>query len=297
MTESLSQWLKRAINIEYNGNAMLNSVLDLLTALFEEIESMLSESSSISTKRKYRELLKLTEEAFGEYEGLLTDLYKDNALQIAGKESSWLKDFMKALGYSYLIPKNIANQVLFTPFAGNQTYETVAKTAFDQLRKATDAALRVSYLVQDDISKTSERILNIKPKVEKNLTSDTKTFNTAMFRATDLAMFKINRQKVMYLAVLDSHTCMACAEYNGKVFDITAAPMLPLHNYCRCTEVPIELMESEDEQPTFSEWIEELDDDEKYEVLGKTRFKLYKEGVPVTRFVDNGKILTLDELK
>lgn len=52
-----------------------------------------------------------------------------------------------------------------------------------------------------------------------------------------------------------------------------------------------------DSKLTFNDWLKEQDEKTQLDVLGRTRFNLFKNGEPITQFVDNGKTLTLDELK
>ena len=77
------------------------------------------------------------------------------------------------------------------------------------------------------------------------------------------------------------------------------------HN-CRCLLLPYfdiegDTRSSSDGQKkasvNFEEWLKEQDAETQKEVLGKTRYELFKRGESISQFVDNGKVLTLDELK
>jgi hypothetical protein len=48
---------------------------------------------------------------------------------------------------------------------------------------------------------------------------------------------------------------------------------------------------------TYKDWFETLDNAEKEEILGKGRFRMYQEGASISRFTEDGRILTLDQLK
>jgi len=58
-------------------------------------------------------------------------------------------------------------------------------------------------------------------------------------------------------------------------------PMIPLHINCRCVYVPV-MQERKNvqayRQQNWQEWFEELDEDDKEEILGYTRYSLYNEG-------------------
>jgi hypothetical protein len=48
---------------------------------------------------------------------------------------------------------------------------------------------------------------------------------------------------------------------------------------------------------TYAEWLKTQSDEFVREALGPSRFKMWKEGTPVTAFAENKKIFTLEELK
>lgn len=76
------------------------------------------------------------------------------------------------------------------------------------------------------------------------------------------------------------------------------------HN-CRCILIPYFNIEGDkraskdgyvDSKVTYSEWLEEQDEKTQKEVLGASRFRMFQEGVKMNQFVDDGKVLTLDQL-
>lgn len=76
------------------------------------------------------------------------------------------------------------------------------------------------------------------------------------------------------------------------------------HN-CRCLLLPYFDIEgdtraSKDGQVSakkdFAEWLDSQDAKTQKEVLGATRYKLFQEGIKINQFVDNGRVLTIDEL-
>lgn len=110
-------------------------------------------------------------------------------------------------------------------------------------------------------------------------------------------MYKANKRKVVYCAILDSKTCIECGMLNGKEYEISKAPELPQHFGCRCNLIPIEALEEEDMPEDFETWFESLSEEEKIEAVGPSRYKLYQMGVPVTRFVDNqNKLIPVKEI-
>ena len=112
--------------------------------------------------------------------------------------------------------------------------------------------------------------------------------------------------KYEYLATLDNRVCVICGEDSGRLYkELSEVPQLPRHRGCRCVILPYFNIEGETraskdgytDKKSFSDWLENQDKETQMDVLGATRYKLYKEGVTIDQFVDNGKVITLDELK
>lgn len=47
----------------------------------------------------------------------------------------------------------------------------------------------------------------------------------------------------------------------------------------------------------FPKWLERQDKATQLEVLGPARYKLWKDGTPIDRFVQDNRVLNLEELK
>lgn len=93
---------------------------------------------------------------------------------------------------------------------------------------------------------------------------------------------------------------------DGKLYKtLKEAQPVILHRGDRCVLLPYFNIEGDtraskngyvDSKVTFSDWLKEQDEKTQLDVLGRARFEMYKNGTPITQFVDNGKVLTLKEL-
>lgn len=123
---------------------------------------------------------------------------------------------------------------------------------------------------------------------------------------------------VEWLATLDSRTCLLCAPLHGKIFQLGAdgrpmgLPSIPRHPRCRCFTAPVVkgyadlgLKVSKDFRefdgkpsggPTFEQWLRKQSAADQREVLGSTRYELWKAGTPLARFSDARRVLRLGEL-
>lgn len=122
---------------------------------------------------------------------------------------------------------------------------------------------------------------------------------------------------VQYLATLDSRTCVVCAPRHDVVYSIadvrTGAKDFrrpPLHPRCRCFLAPVtksweELGIARDprrdgrpaEDTSFGAWLRRQDAETQLEFFGgEKRRALWQGGVPLERFADRGRALTIGEL-
>ena len=126
-------------------------------------------------------------------------------------------------------------------------------------------------------------------------------------------------QGVRYVATLDARTSDICASLDGRVFPVGEGERPPMHHQCRSTTVPI-LAAAEDipgldvnslpeasrasldgqvpESITYQQWLRSQPRRIQLEALGRGRFELFRQGVPITRFVDDqNRILTLQQIR
>lgn len=121
-----------------------------------------------------------------------------------------------------------------------------------------------------------------------------------------------------FVATLDARTTVGCAALDGRTFPIGAGPMPPRHYNCRSSSVPVtkswrELGFDIDDLPagtrasmngqvpgdmSYEQWLKKQPVAVQDDVLGKTKADLFRKGgLPLDRFVDDGRTLTLDELR
>lgn len=121
-----------------------------------------------------------------------------------------------------------------------------------------------------------------------------------------------------FVATLDARTTIGCASLDGQTFKLGKGPMPPRHYNCRSTTVPVtkswkELGFDIEDLPagtrasmngqvpasqTYQDWLKRQPKEVQDEVLGPTRAALFRDGsVTLERFEDNGRKLTLDQLR
>lgn len=121
-----------------------------------------------------------------------------------------------------------------------------------------------------------------------------------------------------FVATLDGRTTVGCAALDGQTFPIGEGPQPPRHYGCRSSSAPVTkswraLGFDIDDLPAgtrasmngqvaadlnYEQWLKKQPAELQDDVLGKTRAALFRKGdLPLDRFVDDGRTLTLDELR
>ena len=121
-----------------------------------------------------------------------------------------------------------------------------------------------------------------------------------------LALNEEHFEGYQWIAVLDSKTCLICGKLDNRIFRRLPnmkgggdkAPDQPIHENCRCVMAPVlegtsNLMAS---GPSYEDWLHRQSDATKLDILGPSRFQLYKQGMRITQFVRDDNILTLEQL-
>lgn len=296
--QKLNDFIKHTIDCESYGNITKNEILKLLQSLYSEILKKIRSTPYILSKKTYTDILVEIEDLLKDYKANCNRIYETSFEDISEYQSNWLKDFMKELGKDIVIPATILSSIKFSPVANTTGYKDIVEREVFNIRENVNNALKVAYLTKEDTEQVAQRIEKREVKTERDVTSDSKTINTAAFSTVSYLIYKANKQKVVYSSILDTSTCFDCGVNNGKVFEINNAPMLPIHYNCRCYYIPYEVTEDLEVPESYLEWIETLSDEEQYEILGKTRYQLYKAGFPIKHFVDDqDKLLPVKEVK
>jgi SPP1 gp7 family putative phage head morphogenesis protein len=123
---------------------------------------------------------------------------------------------------------------------------------------------------------------------------------------------------VQWVSTLDARTTPICQSRDGTIYPVDSGPRPPAHFRCRSTTAPvlkswkelgIDLQEAPSgtrasmdgqalEAETYQTWLKKKSASFQDEVLGPSRGKLFREGMPLDRFVDqSGKEYTLKQLR
>ena len=193
--------------------------------------------------------------------------------------------------------------------------------AYEQgTRRAFYAAIRQGWNQHETMPQIAARVRDIVPAAKRGAESAARTAIGHVSNTARHELMQANADVLsgeMWLATLDSATCMVCGSLDGHVWDIgTPHEYPPDHPNCRCVISPVvkswrELGVNRDEVPEgtraamngqvpasvkFRDWLKGQPRGVQEEVLGKARTAMFRAGLPLANMVDRGGVLTLKEL-
>lgn len=267
--------------------------------------------------------------------GIDVDGVIDYELKKQSKILNALKnDIMKVknvgeVNFLYPSVEQIKTAALFRPMTDDgygMTWQSYLNGIENGFYNTWDVGVRTGYLTGQTTQQIVKSIMGGTSKIDKlanpgSITSlrnsvyaNTRTALQSLANETQRRVYEANDEyfgdkgfKYEYLATLDSRTCLVCGSASERLYkELKDVPHIPRHRGCRCCVVPYFDIEGNtkaskngqvDAKLTFNEWLKEQDEATQKEVLGKTRFELFKKGEKIDQFVDNEKVLKLNDLR
>lgn len=250
----------------------------------------------------------------------ILDTLKSNIIKVQG---------VGEVNFLYPSVEQIKTSALFNPITKDNygmTWQSFLNGIESGFYNTWDVGVRTGYLTGIPTKEIVNKVLGGVSKIDKltnpgSITSlrnsvyaNTRTALQSLANETQRRIYEENDKyfgdkgyKYEYLATLDSRACLVCAEASSRLYkELKDVPHIPQHRGCRCYVIPYFDIEGDtksskdgyvDSKLSFNDWLKEQDEKTQLDVLGRTRYELFKRGEPITQFVDNGKTLTLDELK
>lgn len=239
---------------------------------------------------------------------------------------------IKGVKANFLYPtlEQIKTAALFKPVDTKygMTYQSYLDGIEAGLYNTWDSALRTGYLTGMSTDKITESVIGgISPKskllnpgsmasLRNSIWSNTRTALQSFANETRSRVYEENEDyfgdletefKYEYVATLDARSCLVCGKDDGKLFrTLKECPQIPRHRGCRCVILPYfggdagEKRASKDgyldDKVTFEKWLEKQSPNIQKEVLGKTRYELFRKGLKIKDFVDNGSVIGIKQL-
>lgn len=267
------------------------------------------------------------------YQKIRHDLQTELADLVAYEQGYQQQLFQNTLPVTFEVAAvpvaQVVSSAMARPFQGRLLSEWMAGLEAEKSAKIRDA-IRIGYVEGQTIPEMVSRLRGTKAKqyqdgileiTRRNAETIVRTAVSHTANHTRQKFYEANDDLVKgikWVATLDGRTTPICQSRDGKVYPVDSGPRPPAHHNCRSSTAPvlkswkelgIDLKEfpegtrsSMDGQVpanvTYNEWLKGKDSTFQDKVLGPTRGKLFREGMPVDRFVNKaGDRLTLDELR
>lgn len=296
------------------------------------VNKLLTKNDGTWTKKRMEKLLvsirDLNKEAFLEVKKRITEDLKEFGTYEAGHQVKMLNDSIPIrLNIVQPSPNQIWAAAMSRPMQ-NELFTKTLKTLERSRIRQIEGAIRNGFVEGETTQQIGRRIRGSRALrykdgiIEVNRRQAEAWARTAVAHVANTARertFQQNRdliKSVQFIATLDGRTTIVCISYDGEEFEIDIGPRPPIHWSCRSTTSPVvkswkELGINLKEAPAgtrasmngqvpasmnYQKWLEKQSLKTQEEVLGKAKARLFREGTPVTKFIDNGKVLTLKEL-
>ncbi|MFP3863146.1 minor capsid protein [Pseudomonas capeferrum] len=228
----------------------------------------------------------------------LTELYKAQA--------DWNSEALEVdLGGAQTSEDFIRSFIESDPFDGKLLREWVSEQSL-ATQNAVKRAVRlgvvnglpvskvVDAVVSDPVNPFNASRRNIEILVRTAAAHVTANADMLGFQEAGVEMYQLS-------AILDTRTTLTCASLNGKKFRVNdpKKKVPPFHPGCRTTMIA---MFDDDDEPvpdSFNDFLQGLDEEDQIKVLGQTRHRMWKKGMPLDGFVDqdNAHVIPLNQLQ
>lgn len=295
MSEYFDKYAEHIIDTEFYAQEKEAEFVKFMNKLKKGVLGIMDEYPSVSSKveanKLYRELEDYVDDEIDYY---IEDLKRDREKQ-ADKESDFLSTLLDVmLGINIALSILNRKNALEFPFSKNNTVDTMADNLKENVKRSVRVPLITTRILGSSTSTMKESVSSQIDSIAKKSKSDIHTSVTALQRNLLLLSMSTAKVKYEYISMLDEKTCGVCASYSGTLYDtLEEAPVLPIHNNCRCYILPVHTYE---EQPSYEDWLKRQPDSVVYKILGPSRYALYKSGVSIKKFTSEGRYLTLEEL-
>jgi len=331
MAYIVDDYILHQIELEKVKNGIVAQVLNTLDDANKAIRKELYKTKGVYTKKRYSEIsLYLKEKSAALKKGVEDDIDVQDFIEYElAAQQRILKKHTGNVFASFVFPnaRQVVSAALFKPLTDNTTFQSYLESISDQLFSTWDSAIRTGYLTGMTSQQICRQVLGTVAKnarvaeagtiytLRKSLTLNTRTALQAFASEARDKVYEKNDNMFsgyQWVATLDSRSCLVCGQLDGEIRKhIKDFPPTPLHHNCRCLKIPIikgyedllydGVRESEngevDGKLTYSDWLERQSEEVQRDILGKSRYNLYKNGGKISSFVDDGRILTLAELK
>lgn len=328
------------VRVEYLKNGIVKRMINLLSKSDAELRAKLTEAADNLTGTEFS-LSRIESQLSSIYllnsqlyaamnDGLQYELEGFAEYEATWQQSTFDKELPTGISFERINTTQVYAAAVARPFSGRLLGEWMADIEDDAAKKIRDA-VRLGVIQGETTDQIVRRIRGTRANAYQdgliaiNRRNATAIVRTAVAHTQDVArdaVYQANSDLIkgeVWNATLDTRVCPACAELDGKIFELGKGPRPPIHLNDRCVRLTVlkswrELGFDIDDLPpstrasmdgqvpgdlTFGNWLKRQSAERQDEVLGKERGRIFRDtGAPLDKFINReGKFYTLDELK
>jgi hypothetical protein len=324
----LDRMLTHAVYFERYKTHEVNQLLKVLDEANVACKAEVARTDGAATKARYLEIMKeirkIKDDAISKIDGQLKLDMHDLTVSEIDSQIKMLKAVGVDTEFIRPAPVKVYTAATFMPFADSSTFEKMLNDLDSSLYSTWDMSVRVGYLAGETAQVINRRVLgsisNLQPgvmqKLRNALDRNTRTMishyadqaRKSVYRANEDIFFGYRR-----LETLDSRTCLVCGALDGKTYKRLEDCPGVVHHLCRGLDLP--LIRGIDDNPDFppgerasvdgpvnaktsyEDWLKRQPEAVQKDVLGPSRYKLFKNGASLGSFVTDRRTLTLEQWK
>lgn len=271
----------------------------------EELLADIQRGAILSAVRVGAKLKRIDRAIGDQYSAMERDLV-DELTELYKAQANWNSEALEVdFGSAQTSEDFIRSFIESDPFDGKLLREWVSEQSL-ATQNAVKRVVRLGVVNGLPVSKIVDAVVSdpINPfnASRRNIEILVRTASAHVTANADMLGFQEAGVELYQLsAILDTRTTLTCASLNGKKFKVSdpKKKVPPFHPGCRTTMIA---MFDEGDEPvpdTFDDFLKGLDEEDQIKVLGPTRHRMWKKGMPLDGFVDQDSthVIPLSQLQ
>ena len=322
--EILKLLLARGEYLDRFGDKETARVLAILERAHDEILGKIARTKGPWTREWLSAMKADIDAIYGEAAAKIGARLDKDLEPLAVKELEWTASSLEKVTVGVSItspsPAGLYASIASLPAADGSTLANLLEgLALGSSARVTEA-IQLGMTEGETVKQMTRRILEELDVTRSQAESIARTAAMHVGNQAREALYDANRDLVkgyQRVETLDADTCIVCGADDGHVYGMDEArPSLPAHPRCRGIYVPVlkswrEIGINRDEIPastrasmdgqvaeneTFEDRLKRLTPVKQDTILGPSRGKLYRGGLPLKDMVDDGRLVPLAEL-
>lgn len=271
----------------------------------DELQADVSRGAILSAYKLKAKLKKIDRAIDDQYSAMERDLV-DELTDLYKAQADWNSEALEVdLGGAQTSEDFIKSFIESDPFDGKLLREWVSEQSL-ATQNAVKRAVRLGVVNGLPVSKIVDAVVSdpVNPfnASRRNVEILVRTAAAHVTANADLLGFEeAGVEQYQLSAILDTRTTITCASLNGKKFKVSdpKRKVPPFHPGCRTTMIAMFDPDDEPVPDSFDDFLRGLDEDDQVKILGQTRFRMWKKGMPLDGFVDQDSthVIPLSELQ